>query len=408
MAGYFAGATDFGGGNVTSEADASAGVDGFLARFDSAGKYKWGKTFGTGGAVSPYGVAIDGTGNVAVGGMIAPPATLDFGCGALKSKGNEDIFLVEFDSSGVCQWSKRFGTSGKDQVLTAVRSDAAGNWFVAGDVIALDLGGGAVTGFLIAKFSSKGAHVWSKGLAAATNQQLPTLAVDATANVVLAGSFIGTADFGGGNLASAGNTDVFVAKYNSTGAYQWANQYGDSGGQQASGVAMDASGNILLTGTFNGSINFGAGPMTVPGTPDIFLAKLDQAGSGVWSKNFGAPGDYLFGGSIAVDGAGGPSITKAFSGSLDFGGGALSGANQPYTSLYVAKFDAGGSYMWAYSGGASSVLESGGGDIVANSSSVVLTGGYTNGQGTGGSLVLAGKSLPLVSSGDSFLASFTP
>jgi hypothetical protein len=101
------------------------------------------------------------------------------------------------------------------------------------------------------------------------------MGVDAGGNVTVVGYFAGTANFGGANLTSAGNNDVFVVRYSAAGAHQWSNRYGDADDQRAYAAAVDGAGNVALTGYYYGSVSFGGAPLpNTGGGADIFLVKL--------------------------------------------------------------------------------------------------------------------------------------
>src|SRR5580692_3772018 len=72
---------------------------------------------------------------------------------------------------------------------------------------------------------------------------------DATGASVVVGTFQGTATFGSVPFTSAGAIDFFVAKYGSDGELAWARVFGGSGNDAASGVALDASGDVLVAGS---------------------------------------------------------------------------------------------------------------------------------------------------------------
>ena len=93
-------------------------------------------------------------------------------------------------------------------------------------------------------------------------------------------------DFGGGPLTSAGGPDVFVAKYTAAGAPLWARRAGSTGGDMKA-VAVDGQGNVVVTGYFQGTVDFGAGPLTSAGGYDIFVLKYSAAGGLPWAKRFG-------------------------------------------------------------------------------------------------------------------------
>ena len=92
--------------------------------------------------------------------------------------------------------------------------------------------------------------------------------------MVIAGRFFGTVDFRGGTLYSAGQDDIYVAKFNADGEYLWSRSFGSTLSDRGDGAALDASGNTFVTGRFRGSIDFGGGTLTDAGTGDIFIAKL--------------------------------------------------------------------------------------------------------------------------------------
>ena len=85
----------------------------------------------------------------------------------------------------------------------------------------------------------------------------------------------GQVDFGTGPLASAGGSDVFLAKFKSLGTPVWSKRFGDAQSQTGVGVAADASSNILMAGDFSGSLDFGGGlSLTSAGGSDVFVAKF--------------------------------------------------------------------------------------------------------------------------------------
>ena len=86
---------------------------------------------------------------------------------------------------------------------------------------------------------------------------------------------------------------------------------------------MDSSGNVILTGTIAANEDFGGGALPIVGAYDIFVAKFSPSGMHTWSKSFGCI-DYDFGKGVAVDGGGNVLMTGNFKETIDFGGGPLS------------------------------------------------------------------------------------
>jgi hypothetical protein len=95
------------------------------------------------------------------------------------------------------------------------------------------------------------------------------------------GYFGGTVDFGCGPLTSTGDWDIFIVKSDPNGNCAWSQSFGDSETQRGLSIAVDALGNVLGTGYFAGTVDFGGGPLTGGGGRDIFLAKFGPSSVGI-------------------------------------------------------------------------------------------------------------------------------
>jgi hypothetical protein len=251
------------------------------------------------------------------------------------------------DGGNHCQpghvWSKSFGGTG-EQFASAIALDATGNAIIAGQFQnTVDFGGGPLTSIglinvYVAKLDGDGNHLASRGYSGASSASgVATVAND----VVVVGMFEGPIDFGGGALVSAGLRDAFVARLDPALDHLWSRRFGDGAEQSALGVAIDASGSVLVAGVFESTIDFGGGALTSAGAEDIFVAKLDNAGNHVWSKRFGGPGAQTAH-SIAV--ADGVVVAGEFVGTVDFGGGPLTAGGR---DAFVAKLDVDGNHLWS-------------------------------------------------------------
>src|SRR6185369_10004721 len=111
------------------------------------------------------------------------------------------------------------------------------------------------------------------------------------------------------------------------------------GENKANAIAADSAGNIALTGTFQNAIDFGGGSITATGSYyNIFVAKLTAAGGPVWAKGFGSlDGTNNFGQGIALDASSNVVVTGYFQGSIDFGGGSLTAPGSG-NDIFVAKY----------------------------------------------------------------------
>lgn len=185
--------------------------------------------------------------------------------------------------------------------------------------------------------------------------QAARVAVDAARNVYIAGFVGGMVDFGGGVDSSRGGTDAFLASYDAEGRYRWSRTFGWTDDDWAHGVAVDAAGNVYVTGIFVGPVDFGGGVLTSAADGDIFLASYTSDGAHRWSHNFGAPvgvNEQPGVEALVVDRASNVFLAGSFQGSIDFGGGSIVTAG--VSDVFVASFTSSGMHRWsrAYGGAA--------------------------------------------------------
>lgn len=305
-----------------------------------------------GGLADENALAVDATDTrVVLGGAIRSPT--DFGGGALVPMGGEDGFVAVFDASGGPVWSRRFG-DGAAQRVEAVALLDDGGVIIGGQFAgAIDLGGGGLisagaTDLFVARFDATGGHLWSRRFGDSNAQGLGALATDGT-NVVATGSFEGTLDFGGGALTSAGSSDVFlVALGLAAGGHQWSRRFGNTSAQRGLDVDVDASGGVYVVGDFAGTVDFGGGTLTSAGMTDAFLARFTAAGMLDWSRRFGdASGQSAS--SVAALSTGDLALAGAFAGAIDLGGGALTSAGGD--DGFVASLTGAGAHRWSHAFG---------------------------------------------------------
>ncbi len=344
IVGYFYGSVDFGGGPLVSP---DPGTDIFVAQFDSAGNYRWAANYGDAANQYARGVAVDSERNIIVTGDFL--GSVDFGAGPVTSAGGTDIFVAKFSSTGDYLWASRFGDPA-DQTGKAVAIDSANNVVLVGSFKgSVNFGGGDLSStgpndsdIFVAKLNSNGEHLWSRKFGDSSNQYGEDVAVDSTGNVAAVGTFAGTVNFGGAPLSTTGpaDSDVFVVKFTSTGDHSWSKKFGDSANQFGTGISIDVSNNVLLTGYFYGNIDFGGGPLPSAGLTDVFLAKFDPAGRFFGGRRFG-DANYQFGEAVLGDAAGNVWLIGQFLGTIDFGPPTLIHTSAGGTDVFIAKFDRG-------------------------------------------------------------------
>ena len=341
ITGAFAGTITLGETALTS----AGGFDIFVAKLDPGGKVIWAQSFGDQFDESGNGVAIDSSGNVAITGDFK--GTVNLGGEVLASAGSEDIFVAMLDQAGKHLWSKRFGDIAY-QSGRSIAADSSGNVAVLCTVegstsfggSSLATAGGADVA--LAKLNPGGNHLYSKIFGGPSADSASEIVIDSKSNITITGSFSGAATFGGASLVSAGGFDVFLGRFNDAGIHLWSKAFGDAADQTGRSVDVDFMGNIVLTGAFLGTIDFGGGPLQSQGGEDVFVAKLDDMGLGIWSKAFGDPAQQI-GRAIVTDAAGNIVLTGSLSGSADFGGGPITSAG--LSDVFLAKWSPTGEHL---------------------------------------------------------------
>jgi hypothetical protein len=309
-----------------------------------------------------YSVAVDSEGNIYVAGETFSsnfpthdPIQPSFG-GVVT-----DAFVAKLNPTGSALiYSTFLGGSPGGDIATSIAVDAAGNAYVTGTAASSNFptteatrpfGGGLGDAF-VAKLSPTGsALVYSTFLGGAGNDFGTGVAVDASGHAFVIGhtasrNFPQTNGFQSG--FGGGLEDGFVAKLNPTGSgLVYSTFLGGGGDDFATGIAVDTSGNVHVTG-FTHSMNFPTASPLQPARaspPDAFVLKLNAAGSElVYSTYFGGSGIDV-GLGIAVDAAGNAHVTGSTM-STDF---SITNALQPTYrgggDAFVAKFDPTGSAL---------------------------------------------------------------
>jgi len=407
VVGSFTGTTNFGTGTLTS---VGAG-DIIIAKYANDGTPVWAQRFGGTGNDTAYAVAIDPAANCdGVGGsdciVVAGNfnAVIDLGTGPLVSAGGGDIFVAKYASSGAPLWAHRYG-SASDESGYGVAVDARGNVFLTGFFMsATDFGGGTLYSpymdedTFVLKLSPAGTYLWARNFSNTSRDIGQAVAVTAAGDVVVTGYNLGAFE----GQQARGKEDIFVVRLaGSTGAKLWSQRFGGATTDQAFGVAVDSADDIVVTGVFQGSVDFGGGALSATGQ-DIFLLELTGAGAFRWVKHFGGTYDFVNSGlAVATDSDANVVVSGQFKGSADFGTGPLASANGS-ADAFVAKYTAAGSPLWAKRFGSNGTEYVNALAIDPVSDEVVLTGSFDFSINVGtGALASHG-------SYDVFVARFTP
>jgi len=179
------------------------------------------------------------------------------------------------------------------------------------------------------------------------------IGTDASGNVYVGGSFIGTTTFGTTVIHSAGVINMYVAKFDRNGTVLWVRQIGGKGDDECLGLAVDLSGNVYFTGCCSSSsLVFGTTTLHSNGYRQIFLAKFDTNGNPLWAKLAnGTTDDESY--AVSLDAAGNAYITGYFtSTTVQVGSFQLQhspGGNLNRCASFLIKYDSNGNVLWANS-----------------------------------------------------------
>ena len=394
--GVFQGTVDFDPGPGTFTIASFGSQDIYISKLDALGNFVWAKSIGGTGADAGLAITLDGASNVYVTGYFN--GTVDFDPGPVavnitSSGGSQDIFALELNSSGNYIGAVSMGGTGSDQGFS-IAVDIAGNVYTTGlyagvadfdpSASTFTLASAGGPDIFVSKLSSIGAFVWAKSLGgASSNEEGHTIKVDASNNVYVTGFFAATADFDPGvgtyTLTSAGSSDVFVSKLNSSGNFVWAKQMGGTSGEKSFWLNIDAAGNVYTTGFFSATADFdpglGVANLTTTGTNDAFVSKLDASGNYVWAQAF-AGTTFASGNSIATDASNNVYITGYFQGTVDFDPGIATFSVTSSGSLdcFISKLDASGNFVTTKTFGSTGADYSA--SIILDASGNVYTTGY--------------------------------
>lgn len=189
---------------------------------------------------------------------------------------------------------------------------------------------------------------WARGFGVNGGMEAGTgIAAAPNGDVVVTGSFDGSMVMDGITLSSASFYGLFVARLTSSGSVVWAKAFDGASVFDDQTVTVDAQGNVILCGGFYGTTDFGGGPLSSAnaGDEDMYLVKLDPNGNHLWSKRYGDASPQPRGvPHLATDSAGNVLLGATYAGTVDLGGGPLTALGQ---DILVAKLDPNGNHVWS-------------------------------------------------------------
>lgn len=285
----------------------------FVAKFDTMHNFIWARHIGGKEENYPNALVVDSAGNCYITGWYNG-AKIGFQNDSLtnSSPNYADIFLTKYDPNGNVVWAtSAAGASGGSDKSESIAVDKLGNSYITGSFNSSSLNFGGVVinkvsnfNMFVAKYSPLGNVIWAKRTKGTGDSYGYAVAIDPQMNCFVSGSFKNTILFGTNTLTSAGNQDIFIAKYAPDSTVLWS--LSATGGtllDAGSKLASDSYGYCYATGYFNSdSIRFGNWNLINNGSgfQDIYLTVIDPYGNIQWAKSIGGThNDYP--NAIAVD-----------------------------------------------------------------------------------------------------------
>ncbi|HEY2910216.1 MAG TPA: hypothetical protein VGI99_08215, partial [Gemmataceae bacterium] len=321
-------------------------------------------------------VVADGAGDVYVTGTFSSKIDLDPAPNAafnLTPRGGTDVFVAKYDLDGQFLWADTLKGLA-DESSARIALDGIGNVYVAGTFSgAVDFNPDPNSAATLTAASGGSAFIWKLdpdgnlvmarmvgGTSAVTG-----MAVDPAGNVVVGGTFQGSADFNpdpnvdADLVAARADGAAFVWKLDPTGALLFADAVQTSGTMVPAAVAVEASGYTYLSGTFTGTADLdpsdaGKAQVAAGSNATPFVIKLAGDGTYLWSETIrtvtAVSGKTNAVGGLAIDGIGNVYVAGTFAGVLDFDPGAntsnLTSASNSVDG-FAWKLDAGGAMLYA-------------------------------------------------------------
>lgn len=247
--------------------------------------------------------------------------------------------------------------------------------------------------------------MWAKSAHGYIDEKGNCSATDVFGNVFVSGSFTGSSVvFDGNTLVNNSNdtnrTDIFIAKFASSGDLIWVKGIGGSGSDEARAIKTDLNGNFYLTGKFgsntsNNPLDFGGVILTNKG---LFIVKFDSNGNALWGvdEDSGYLGSY--GSAISVDAKNNVYVTGGYSSSdMTLGAHTITSTNSSLPEIFVTKISSTGNVLWLKSAGGNNTDQGFG--VTADTSGNVYVSGWAL---SGGSIAFG----DLTTSSGGFLAKY--
>lgn len=321
----------------------STEVEIFLAKYNTNGIPQWATHALQLDPNRAFAIAVDSNGNSYITGQYQNTLTFYNENGTtfattLTTPGSIEVFVAKYNTSGFVVWVARL-VSGGDDIGNGIATDSNGNVFVTGSYQ------GTLTMYnqdnttqfttltqvlnndiFIVKYDTDGVPKWARRITSSGNDIGYAITTDSTGNIYATGRYGLTATIYTQNnsttfatLNSAGNTDVYIVKYDTDGIPLWARRIGSTSSDTGFGISTDSSSNVYVTGGYTGNlIIYDTNNSSTFTTLDLisgndaFLVKYNSDGTPQWARRIAGSSSLDISYSVTTDSSGNAIITGEF------------------------------------------------------------------------------------------------
>lgn len=278
ITGYYSDGMSFGSVSLSHAGE----NDVFVTKISASGTVLWAKRGGGANEDRGYGVAVDKSGNVFVAGYFNSSAT--FSGTTISNNGFNGAYLAKYNDSGSFQWIKKGGSDDDDAEANCVAVDENGYIYSAGyyrgtaTFGSTTLTSAGSTDIFLVKYDQSGNVVWAKSAGGPYEDIAYGLSIDTVNHLIyMTGQIDNSGYFGSRYVGGAGNRDVFIAAYETSGSVDWVKAYGGSNRDIGYAIAHDNSGNIFTTGIYTRSAIFQSITLSGDTISDFYIEKTSPA-----------------------------------------------------------------------------------------------------------------------------------
>ena len=335
----------------------------FLCSSSFAQQVDWLETGGGTGFDGGLGIAVDQNGNNYSVGFVSPMHAR-WGTDTISINASYDGYIVKHDVRGRRKWVFSFGGTNVD-AFSGIKMLGDTSILVVGtyrgplvtlgtQTLPTPPSGGA--NLVVARLDTAGTLEWVKTAEIGNtffspwnNFYNPQVDVNDQGEIIVAGSYRGSAKFGSVSLTTGGTFifGSFVAKYLKDGTFKWVKNLSGTTNTFGTRVTVDQMGNSYISGNFNATVTIGGVSLTSSGSRDIYLTKIDTAGNFKWAKKIGGTNfDEAYG--IAIDKFNHLYLSGRFWSQMTVGSSSLNtnpGVNNN-SDAFLVRLDTSGSYVW--------------------------------------------------------------